>query len=282
MSKRDGFEPGVPCWIDTWQPDADAAVAFYTALFGWDAAEASIEGAPMRHMMMSKDGREVAGIGWRPAGEGPGLPTAWGTYVQVADLDATLAAAAEAGGTLVMGPIDSLDGGRIAMIADPGGAVLGVWQLGEHGGARVVNEAGAWAMSVLTSDDVDGAREFYPAVFGWTWDAFPLGDQEGTLWRMPGYVGGEPSQPVPRDVVAVMAPAQGRPATWVVGFWVEDADAIAAAAPGLGGRVVAGPFDSGISRDAVIADPAGAVFSVTTVPPVARDAAATPAESDQR
>ena len=68
MSKRDGFEPGVPCWIDTWQPDADAAVAFYTALFGWDAAEAPLDDAQVRHVMLSIDGREVAGIGWRPDG----------------------------------------------------------------------------------------------------------------------------------------------------------------------------------------------------------------------
>jgi len=266
VSKRDGFEPGVPCWIDTWQPDADAAVAFYTALFGWDAAEAPLDDAQVRHVMLSIDGREVAGIGWRPDGDGPDLPTAWGTYIQVADLDATVGAATGAGGRLVMGPIDSLDGGRIALLADPAGAVFGVWQLGEHGGARVINEPGAWAMSVLNSDDTDAARAFYAAVFGWTWDPFPLGEHEGTLFRLPGYVGGEAEQPVPRDVVAVMAPAFGRPASWVVNFWVEDADAVAAAAPGLGGRVVHGPFDSGITRDAVLADPAGAVFSVSTAP----------------
>jgi predicted enzyme related to lactoylglutathione lyase len=130
-----------------------------------------------------------------------------------------------------MGPIDSLDGGRIALLADPGGAVFGVWQLGEHGGARVINEPGAWAMSVLNSDDTEAARAFYAAVFGWTWDPFPLGEHGGTLFRLPGYVGGEAEQPVPRDVVAVMAPAFGRPAGWVVNFWVEDADAVAAAAP---------------------------------------------------
>jgi len=129
-----------------------------------------------------------------------------------------------------------------------------------------VNEPNAWAMSVLLCDDPEPARAFYADVFGWEAEPFPLGDHEGTLWRLPGYVGGEPGQPVPRDVVAVMAPAFGRPAAWVVNFWVEDADATAAAAPGLGGTVVAGPFDTAISRDAVIADPSGAVFSVTTAP----------------
>ena len=67
-----------------------------------------------------------------------------------------------------------------------------------------------------------------------------------------------------------MAPAFGRPAGWTVNFWVEDADAIAARAPELGGAVVAGAFDTAISRDAVIADPAGAVFSVSTAPTAAR------------
>jgi uncharacterized protein len=267
MSRRDGFAPGVPCWVDTWQPDADAAVEFYTGLFGWEAHEAPLDDASVRHIMCTVDGREAAGIGWR-AGEGPDLPTAWGTYVQVEDADAAVVAVAANGGSVVMAPFDSLDGGRIALIADPMGAVLGVWQHGEHQGARVVNEPGAWAMSVLNSDDSAAGRAFYSAVFGWEADPFPIGEHEGTLFRLPGYVGGAPQQPVPRDVVAVMMPSGGRPSAWLVGFWVHDADAVAAAAPGLGGTVVAGPSDSGITRDAVIADPAGAVFSVSTAPTV--------------
>src|SRR4029079_12123571 len=204
--------------------------------------------------------------GGRPAGAGPDLPVAWGTYVEVACTDDTVAAATAAGGTVAKAPFDSLDGGRMALIVDPVGDPPGVWELRRDGGAQVVNEPNAWAMSVLLCDDPEPARAFYAAVFGWEAEPFPLGDEEGTLWRLPGYVGGEPGQPVPRDVVAVMAPALGRPAAWVVNFWVEDADAIAAAAPGLGGSVVAGPFDTAISRDAVIADPSGAVFSVTTAP----------------
>ncbi len=117
-------------------------------------------------------------------------------------------------------------------------------------------------MSTLVTGDTAAAASFYGSVFGWTTEAYgPV-----TLFRLPGYVGGEPAQPVPRDVVAVMAPAFGRPAQWTVNFWVDDADVTAARAPDLGGRVLAGPFDTAISRDAVIADPAGAVFSVSTAP----------------
>ena len=266
MSDRDGFAPGVPCWVDTWQPDAAAAVAFYTELFGWEAEDPPTEAGEVRHAMLRLRDREVAAIASRPAGEGPDLPTAWGTYVRVTDADATVAAATAARGSVVMEPFDSLDGGRIAVIRDPLGAVIGVWQQGAHRGARVVNEPGAWAMSVLLTDDPGPAKAFYGAVFGWQPEAFAMGEDEATLWRLPGYVGGEASQPVPRDVIGAMAPASGGPSAWMVDFWVDDADATAAAASDLGGTVVAGPFDTAISRDAVLADPAGAVFFVTTAP----------------
>ena len=145
----------------------------------------------------------------------------------------------------------------------PPGAHLGIWQVGEHRGAEVVNEPGAWSWSQLLTTDPDGAKPFYGAVFGWETDAF--GDF--TMWRVPGFVGGEPEQPVPRDVVAGMErlPADGGRPHWQIDFWVDDVDATIATAEELGGRVVAGPYDSEIARHAVIADPAGAVFSVTRI-----------------
>src|SRR5947208_1025992 len=109
MSERDGFEPGVPCWVDTWQPDADAAVRFYGAVFGWE--------------------------------------------------------------TEVFGPV--------------------------------------------------------------------------TMWKRPGYVGGEPRQPAPRDVIAAMLPpaGEGVSAQWGVDFWIRDADQAAAQAKELGGEVITAPYD---------------------------------------
>ena len=109
----------------------------------------------------------------------------------------------EAGGSILAEPFESLDGGRIAIIADPSGAALGVWRLGEHRGAELVNEPSAWAMSFLASPDPDAAARFYGAVFGWETESFG----PATMFRLPGFVGGEPSQPVPRDVVATMMPA---------------------------------------------------------------------------
>src|SRR5215212_2925132 len=140
MSERDGYEPGVPCWVDTWQDDAQAASAFYAGVFGWE-----VDDGP-DYSMARLRGRDVAGFG-SPAPER--MPAQWTTYVWVDSADESAANARAAGGSVAAEPFDALDGGRIAIVADPAGATLGVWQLGEHRGAQLVNEPSAWAMSML-------------------------------------------------------------------------------------------------------------------------------------
>jgi uncharacterized protein len=159
----------------------------------------------------------------------------------------------------VVAPFDALPAGRMAVLRDPEGAVFAAWEAGDRHGAQLVNEPSAWAMSALSTNDPDRARHFYATLFGWEADAF---GPEVTLLRRPGYVGGEPAQPVPRDVVAVMTPGQGE-AAWNVDLWVDDADRIAAEASELGGAVVVEPRTIPGFRNAVIADPAGAVVSVS-------------------
>jgi uncharacterized protein len=259
MSERDGYQHGVPCWIDTWQPDADAAARFYAGVFGWDVRSGSPGPTSTRYDMCQLGGRDVAAIG-SPRPEG--AVAAWTTYVWVDDADAAAAEAARAGGGVVVAPFDSLDGGRMAIVADPAGAALGLWQPGTHRGAQRVNEASAYAMSLLHTPDPEGAAMFYGALFGWTTEPFG----EATMFRLPGFVGGEPEQPVSREVVAVMTPAgDGEPVRWDVGFWIADADAAAARAAELGGAVVAGPYDSPGFREAVLADPTGATFTVSAL-----------------
>jgi predicted enzyme related to lactoylglutathione lyase len=199
-------------------------------------------------------GRDVAGIGTRPQG----APGGWNTYVEVAGADDAAAAAERAGGTVITPPVDAPPAGRLAVLADPAGATFAVWEPGDRKGAQLVNEPGAWAMSTLQTADPDAAAAFYGAVFGWTTEAFgPF-----TMFRLPGYVGGEPAQPVSREVIAVMAPGEGPP-SWRPDFWVADVDAAAAAASDNGGRALVAPYDIGMSRMAVLADPGGATFSVS-------------------
>ena len=261
MSERDGYEPGVPCWVDTWQPDPDAAAAFYAELFGWDPHKPP-PGSTPEYVMAKLRGRDVAAIGAPPPPVAPAA--AWTTYIWVDDVDATAAKVSEAGGEVLDGPFDSLDGGRMAIVADPAGAVFGVWRPGAHKGAQLVNEPGAWSMSMLHTPDPEGAKPFYGAVFGWTTEAFEIPGGEMTMWRLPGFVGGEPEQPVSREVVAVMGASSGdEPPRWSVDFWIGDADAAAATTDRLGGKVLAGPYEAPPFRQAVLADPQGAGFTVS-------------------
>jgi uncharacterized protein len=250
MSTRDGFAPGVPYWISGTHPDPDGAVAFYGRLFGWEAADRGDFTA------CSLRGRDVAGIAQGDAAE-------WRTHVWVESADATAERVAAAGGRVVTTPFDVAGFGRVAVVADPAGAVFAAAQPGEHRGAQLVNEPGAWAMSALTMPDPANAQAFYGSVFGWQADTFAMGDLEVTLWRLPGFVGGEPTQPVPRDLVATGVP--GEEPGWSVDFWVGDMDATVETAAQLGGAVLDGPHDLPIGRQARFADPQGATFSVTKI-----------------
>jgi uncharacterized protein len=250
VSERDSYPAGVPCWVDNLVPDPENALNFYGELFGWE-----FDGpGPGDYYVARVRGRDVAGVGQAP----PGVPAGWSTYVSVTSADET----ARNAGRVIVEPFDVPPAGRVAALEDPTGAIIGVWEPAERLGCQLVNEASAYAMGALHTPDPDAAARFYRDVFGWETDSFAPGI---SLFRLPGYVGGEPAQPVPRDVVAVLAKDDG-PARWSVDFWVTDADDVAARALELGGGVVVAPFDSVPKRQAVLADPDGAVFSVSTAP----------------
>ena len=270
MSSRESYLPGVPCWVATVQPDPEAAARFYGGLFGWETENLMPTQSPGDYFLCRLRGRDVAAVVSEHGAPPPPAPT-WSTFVCVRSADEAAAAAAEAGGEVVGDPVDSPGGGRMAVLSDPVGAVFCVWQPEGRQGAQLVNEPGAWAMSQLMTRDPDPAKDFYGSVFGWQTETFDAGEGGPVvLWRLPGYVGGEPEQPVPRDVVAVMTPMAGdapagAPAHWSVDFWVDDVDAAADKAADTGGSVVAPAFDTPVGRTAVLADPAGASFSVSKV-----------------
>jgi uncharacterized protein len=261
MSERDGFQPGVPSWVDVMGPDPDQLTTFYGAVFGWDfTGPGQMPGDPPGEYFVAQlRGRDVAGVASLPQQSRPG----WNTYIEVESVDRTAAEIEEAGGTILAQPFDAGPAGRIAVAADPNGASFAIWEPAERRGAQLVNEPSAWSMSALSTPDRDAAAAFYNTVFGWTLDSFQLGDMEVGLFRLPGYVGGEPEQPVPRDLVATIAPPQGDEAGWSVDFWVDDLDRVVAAAADRGGSVAAPPYEVPPFRQAVIADPNGVPFSVS-------------------
>ena len=211
-------------------------------------------------------GRDVAGVGSLPDLGGPPVP-AWSTYVRVDSVDDAAERARAAGARVLIGPLDALPAGRLAVLVDPVGAVVSVWEARAREGAQLVNEPGTWAMSSLHTTDGEGAKAFYGSVFGWQPETFGPPEAPMTLWRLPDYVGGEGKwATVPSDVVAVMAPtgdtAAAVPPHWNVNIRVEDADATAEQAASLRGHVIAPVLDTPGFRSAVLADPQGAVFSI--------------------
>jgi predicted enzyme related to lactoylglutathione lyase len=284
MPERDGYLPGVPSWVDTSQPDPQAALPFYSGLFGWDFEDAMPPGSPGKYFIARLRGGDVAAVGSQPEGAPP--MAVWNTYVCVESADDAASKVQDAGGRVLMAPFDVMDAGRMAVFTDPEGAVFCVWQAKEHKGARIVNEPGSLNFNGLNTRDADGAKSFYGSVFGW--ETLGLGGG-AEMWRLPGYGDFlEQSDPGLRsrmaesgapegfeDVVAALNPIADDqpdiPAHWSVTFAVDDADATAKRAAELGGQVVVPPFDAPWVRMTVITDPQGAMFIASKFVPENKD-----------
>jgi uncharacterized protein len=265
MSERTSYEPGVPCWIDLGTPDQDAAAEFYGGLFGWSVEED--ENAEQT------GGYRVAMLGDKAIGGvmklmQEGQPPAWSSYVSVADADATVAKAREAGGTVAVEPMDVLDYGRMAFLSDPTGAMIGLWQPGKNIGAGLVNEPGALSWNELETRDPEAAKAFYAAVFDWDFEDHEMpGMGTYTEWKLgDGSIGGMAniSGRVPDEV----------PAHWMVYFAVDDTDAAVEQVKAGGGEVRFGPVDIPAGRFAMVADPFGAAFAVIALSDQALEASA--------
>jgi predicted enzyme related to lactoylglutathione lyase len=254
MPERTGYAQGTPSWVDLSSPDIGASTAFYGELFGWESVEAGPAEETGGYEMFTLRGKRVAGVA--PLHD-PNQPPAWSTYISVDDADAVAAKVTDAGGQVVVEPMDVMAAGRMAFVADPTGAFVGMWQAGDHSGAELVAEPGTLGWSELTTGSPDDAAAFYAAVFGM--DAAPWENAGGTpysVFKVDGeMVGGlmELNENFP----------PGTPPHWAAYFIVEDADAVAAKAEQLGGSIFAPPFDvPDIGRIAVLADQHGAAFSV--------------------
>ena len=159
MPERDGYIPGVPCWVDTSQPDPEAALSFYGGLFGWEFEDAMPPESPEKYFMGRIRGGDVAAVGSIPKGAPP--TAMWNTYIWVESADQTSAKARAAGGGVATEPFDVADAGRMAVITDPEGAAFCLWQPNNHKGAEVVNEQGSLNFNTLATRTPEVAKTFY-------------------------------------------------------------------------------------------------------------------------
>lgn len=253
MSERTSYTPGTPCWVELGTPDIEAAAAFYGDLFGWEIPELPNSQQLGGYRRAKKGGKDVAGVA--PLMQ-EGQPPAWTTYVSVADAEATVAKAREAGAPVHVEPMDVNGLGKMAFFGDPRLGFTGVWEPGTFPGAELVNEPGAFTWNELGTRDPAAAKGFYATVFGWDVDEQEMGPGATyVVWKAGGAsVGGmfDLTGQAPDEV----------PAHWRTYFSVEDLDASLETLKGGGGSVVVDPMDTPVGRFAAVTDPWGALFAL--------------------
>ncbi len=252
MYKVSKYPHGTFSWADTSSTDTAASRQFYMGLFGWGIVDIPV-GAGMTYSMFQHQGENVAALSEAtPEAREQNIPSHWSCYVTVDDVDAILPVATANGGTVIFGPMDVFDSGRMAFVTDPTGAPLGLWQARNHIGAGIVNTVGAMCWNELLTKDTEAAQAFYGAVFGWEFcedengyiRILNRGRNNGAMMQIDASMGEMPSM-------------------WQPYFTVADIDESVSRAGELGATIIIPKTEApGAGHFAYLADPAGAHFYI--------------------
>lgn len=253
MPSVDAHAPGTPSWFDLMTPDPDRAMAFYSAVLGWEFTPDSGPDFAHYRMALAADQQIAAGLG---KSQDATMPSAWTVYMATDDVESLIARVEDAGGTVMAGPHTVGESGRMAIFADPTGAVFGAWEPGQHTGAQVTGEHGAMAWCEVNTRDAEAAHSFYAEVLD-----YEASKMEGMdYWTLE-------RDGKPHCGVLQMTEEWGElPPHWMAYFAVDDADAAAERVTGNGGSVAHGPFDTPFGRICIIRDPLGAAVTLIQLP----------------
>lgn len=259
MPTRDTPWPtGTPNWVDCSFDDLHRAGTFYAKLFGWELHDGGE--AMGGYRVALKHHHAAAGLAPRMKDE---VPSAWSTSFATDDVDATTRAVLDAGGTVLVEPMDIPNTARFAFFQDPEGAVFGAFEADEHIGFGIFNESGSVGWNDLMTRDLEAAKSFYAAVFGFTYE--PTGDDYVVCKRASD-----------GEVVAGMHRAtqlpDDAPANWLTHFVVADRDSSISIVEELDGEVLAS-FDTPFGPEATVRGPEGEIFNVISFTPEAEDEA---------
>jgi uncharacterized protein len=259
MGTRTSYAPGTFSWVDLATTDPGDAKRFYGELFGWELEDMPTGEEGGTYTMAKVDGEYVGALSeMQPQQREAGIPPYWFNYVTVASADQAADRAGELGGTVHAGPFDVLDAGRMAVVADPAGAMFGLWEARRHIGAGRVNEPGCFTWNELATSDVDGAISFYSGLFGWELEEIDTGGGP-RYWtiRHEGAAAGR------NGGIRALGPAEeGVPPNWVPYFGTESVEASLERASELGGSTLVPPMEVPAGRFAGVRDPQGAAFSL--------------------
>lgn len=256
MGIRDSYENGVFSWVDLMTTDPAAAKQFYAELFSWTFQDMPVDNGSIYSMAFKGD-RTVAALFATPD-DMQQIPPHWNSYINVENLDATVQHWQDQGGSVEMPGCDIMESGRMAMVKDPTGAMVGLWQPKEFMGAGLVNEVDTFCWVELQTLGADKAAEFYKSVFGWELEV----DE-----RPPNYISASVKGSMNCGMFdmakAPMPP--GIPPRWLVYFNVADLDKSLAVVTRLGGSLLMEPMEIEPGRFSTVLDPQGAAIILMQV-----------------
>ena len=251
MPHRDDAPIGAPCWVELSTSDIERAREFYGEVLGWGSLPPNADMGGYVNFTRGDD-KIAGGIAAQP-----GAPAnVWLTYLATSDARATVNAVGAAGGTVVMPAMDVMDLGVMAIVSDPGGATIGIWQPGTHRGFTRLAEPGAPAWFELRTPAYDASVEFYRSAFGWDTEAMSITPE--FRYTTQGRDGAETAGIM--DAAAYFP--EGAPGEWSIYFAVENTDDSLAKIVSLGGSILEPAQDSPYGRLARAADPMGAQFKL--------------------
>jgi hypothetical protein len=255
MGRRSQYAPGTFSWIELSTTDPAGAKEFYRELFGWDYQDDEVPGGV--YTMAQLGGDDVAGIMQQPEQQrAVGVPPNWFSNLTVTSADEAAAAAAKLGGTVHAEPFDVMEAGRMAVIADPTGAMFGVWEPRAHVGSGLVNEPGSLTWNELATVDVPAVVGFYESLFGWTVEEIDTGG--GPRYWSIAHEGGAGG----RNGGMRELEDGGPPPHWLPYLAVESVDATLATVGRLGGRTLSPAIEIPTGTFAAFSDPQGAALAV--------------------
>jgi predicted enzyme related to lactoylglutathione lyase len=230
--KRERYEPGTFSSVDLSTSDADGARVFYGELFGWEFEDSEIPGGGV-YTMCHVQGDAVAAIVQQD--EQPGH---WNNYLTVLSADKTAAKARQLGANVFEEPFDVMVASRMAVFADPTGAVLCIWQPRAHIGARRVNDAGCLAWNEFQSSDPEAATAFYARLLGW--ESEPMEEDGKLVYLLIRNAGSSNG-----GIMPMTEQYGGAPPHWLAHFTVSSCNDAVAKVRELGGEALVEPLDLG-------------------------------------
>lgn len=259
---RPAYGPGSFMWYELATRDLDAARRYYAALAGWTYDE--VDMGPNGTYQVLKAGDTMVGGMMPMAGDAWGdLPSHWGYYIDVEDVDAAARRVPELGGRVLHGPADIPEVGRFCLVADPTGAHVYLMTPRQHAAEPPCPAHGRFLWVELTSRDLDRAKDFYVRLLGWKPQDLPMPTGTYTVFQKPDGTNVGGGMAMPAEV-----PAEAS-SCWVGYIHVPDVDRTVAEAEAQGGQPLMPVMEvPGVGRFTQIQDPTGAVVAFMTPAPM--------------